>query len=196
MRWIRLYHLFYHSTAGCCATSQNIKFRGTKIPPKVSSPLCTASPTYNQTSVERYFWTYLMRWISLWCPFVHSSPGSFATSQNIKFRGTKMSPKSGGIFTLLYTISNLQSEKLPGIFLDLFDALNPPVASVCQWLPWLLSNKQKHSRVKNSGQYFHPSIRQHQSTIRNATNGVSEPIWCTEFGCCLHLSIALLVVEI
>ena len=68
---------------------------------------------------------------------------------------------------------------------------------LCQWLTWLWSNKHKHSRVvKNSGQHFHPSIRQHQPTIRHATKGVSKPIWGAKCGFSLHLSIALLVVEI
>jgi hypothetical protein len=32
-----------------------------KIPPKVSSPPATASPTYHQNSVEDWFYTSLMR---------------------------------------------------------------------------------------------------------------------------------------
>ena len=40
-------------------------------------------------------------------------------------------------------------------------------------------------------------IRQHQpTTIRNATKGVSKPIWGAKFGFSVDLSIALLVVEI
>src|SRR5271156_4488972 len=93
---------------------------------------------------------------------------TFPISENEKFRQH--------LFFTLFHHFQLQSECLGGLFLDLFDALNPPVPSICQWVHWLLSNKQKHSRVKNSGQYFHPSIKHHKPRIRKATKNVSRPI--------------------
>jgi hypothetical protein len=61
---------------------------------------------------------------------------------------------------------------------------------------WLLSDKHKYSKVKNSGRYCHPSIKHHQPIIREATQGVSEPVWCAESLCSLHLFLTPLVVEI
>jgi len=44
MCWIRLYHSFYHGTAGCWATSENISnFWGWKIPPTLLHLLCNSS---------------------------------------------------------------------------------------------------------------------------------------------------------
>ena len=108
----------------------------------------------------------------------------------------KIPPKLSWNFTPLYSITKLKSAHHGGLELYLFDALNAPVPSVCQWLVWLLSDRHKHSKVKNPGRYFHPSINHHQPTIREATRGVSEPIWCAESLCDLHLFIAPLVVEI
>jgi hypothetical protein len=45
-----------------------------------------------------------------------------------KFESKKFRPH---IFTPLYSITNLQSERLPRVFLDLFDAPNLAVVSVC-----------------------------------------------------------------
>ena len=86
--------------------------------------------------------------------------------------------------------------KATQVFPNLFDVLNGTVISVCLWLWWLWSCKQKHSKVENSGQYFHPSINHHQPTVRKATQGVSEPIRCAESNCDLHLSMAVMVVEL
>jgi hypothetical protein len=60
----------------------------------------------------------------------------------------------GFFFTPLYHHLELQSEKRGGLILDHFDALNPPVTSICPWERWLLRYKQKRSqflKVKNSG---------------------------------------------
>jgi hypothetical protein len=50
-----------HNTSGCCATSENVQSLQLKIPPKVSSPPCTASPNYNQGGYAWCFQTYLVR---------------------------------------------------------------------------------------------------------------------------------------
>src|ERR1700731_4847058 len=46
------------------------------------------------------------------------------------------------LFFPLYHHLQLQLEKRGGLVLDQFDALNPPVASICPWERWLLSYKQ------------------------------------------------------
>src|ERR1700727_2229523 len=80
------------------------------------------------------------------------------------------------LFFPLHHPLQLQLECLGELVLDQFHALNPPVTSICPWDRWLLRNKWKHSRVKNSGQYFHPSIKHNQPRIRKATEDVSRPI--------------------
>jgi len=137
-----------------------------------------------------------MDWIRLCPPFAHRINGCGDTTHNIKLRDTKIAPKQvGWIFTPLYTINNLQSELRWGLVLDLFDALNLTAQSIYSSLFWLLRNKQKHLRVKNSGQYFHPSIKHHQPRIRKATKDVSRPLWCAKCGCGIRLSMVLLIAE-
>ena len=51
----------------------------------------------------------------------------------------------------LYHRFQLQLERFGGLFLDLFDALNPPVASTCSSDYRLLRYRQNRARVKNSG---------------------------------------------
>ena len=135
-----------------------------------------------------------MRRICLRHPFVHMSFGSCARSQNIKTQDMKIPPKLSWNFTPLYSITKLKSANHRRLEWDLFDALKAPVPSVC--LVWLLSDKHKHSKVKNSGRYFHPSIKHHQPTIRKAWRVDSRPIWCPKSSGGLHLSIGPLVVEI
>ena len=100
--------------------------------------------------------------------------------------------------TTLHSISNLQSEQRGGLVLNLFDASNLPVPSVCPWDHWLLWYKQKHLqflRVKNSASFFHPPLPPLSTTIRASSKVVSRPLWCTESTCTINLSIAALVVE-
>jgi hypothetical protein len=60
----------------------------------------------------------------------------------------------------------------------------------------LLSDNHKYSRAKNSGQYFHPSIKHHQPTIKKATKGISKPISCAESSCGIQFPIAQSVVAL
>jgi len=58
------------------------------------------------------------------------------------------------LFSPLYQHFQLQLERLGELFLDLFHALNLPVASVCRWDCWLLcyKPKQKIAGHKNCAQ--------------------------------------------
>ena len=96
-----------------------------------------------------------MCWIQLWPSVYHSSLDSWATSKNISnSTGKKFRPN------LLHHLCN--SSQLPlefhrEVFLDLFDALNLAVISVCPWHSWLMSYKRKYSqflRVKNSHSFY------------------------------------------
>src|SRR5271154_970030 len=60
------------------------------------------------------------------------------------------------LFFLLYHHFQLQLERLGGLFLDLFDALNPPVESICRWDSRLLRYRQNRVRVKNSASSCFP----------------------------------------
>ena len=92
------------------------------------SPLTTIF-NYNQKVLEHGFWTYLMRWIRLLPPFVHSSSGCAATSENVPNFWVWKIPAA----FILPPVPPLQLslEFREGVFLDLFDALNSPVTSIC-----------------------------------------------------------------
>ena len=63
------------------------------------------------------------------------------------------------IFTSCANTSQLPSEFHRGLFLDLFDASNLPVPSVCPWHHWLFCYKQKYLqflRRKHSVSFFTP----------------------------------------
>src|SRR5271155_1217812 len=79
-------------------------------------------------------------------PVVEVQAKSGPISESEKFRQLLFSP--------LYHHFQLKSERLGESFLDLFDALNPPVASVCRWDRWLLSYEPKQKIVghKNCAQ--------------------------------------------
>jgi len=49
------------------------------------------------------------------------------------------------------------------MFLDLFDALNAAVVSVCPWFLWLLSDKPKHQIPQPAGQNITHRLSQLQS---------------------------------
>src|SRR5271168_4079817 len=87
----------------------------------------------------------------------------FPISEGEKFRQLLFSP--------LYHHFQLQSERLGELFLDLFDALNPPVASVCRWDHWLLcyKPKQKIAGYKDCAQIrlnLHQLVKHQQPGIR------------------------------
>jgi len=95
--------------------------------------------------------------------------------------------------------SQLPSEFREREFLDLFDALNLLVSSVCPWDHWLLWYKRKYLhflRVKNSARFFHHPLPPVLTTIRISSKVVSRPLGCAECACStIHLSIAALIVE-
>src|SRR5271168_4168186 len=83
------------------------------------------------------------------------------------------------LFFLLYHHFQLQLERLGGLFLDLFDALNPPVASICPWDRRLLRYKQNRRPTSDSEKFrqlFHPPLPPLSTTIRAPWRIVSGPI--------------------
>ena len=98
--------------------------------------LCATAHNYHQNSVEGYFWTYLMLWISLLSPVSHITSGCCATSKNIpKFLRMKNSAR---LFTPLWHHFQLKLEQRGGLVLDQCDAQNPPAASICPYVLWFL----------------------------------------------------------
>jgi len=57
------------------------------------------------------------------------------------------------VFFLLYHHFQLQLERLGELFLHLFDALNPPAASVCPWDCRLLRYKQNRRPISESEKF-------------------------------------------
>ena len=53
------------------------------------------------------------------------------------------------LFSPLYHHFQLESERFGELFLDLFDALNPPVVSLCPQQHWLYGYSQNASRQKS-----------------------------------------------
>lgn len=90
---------------------------------------CTTAHTYNQNSLEGYFWTYStcrIRWVVsiLLCPLL--VPALQVKTFPI-FRFSKFRPNH---FTFIKTSFPLDSEPRERLFLDLFNTLNPTLASI------------------------------------------------------------------
>jgi len=147
MRWIRSYHLSVHSTIGGGDTSQNIpNLTEWKIPPTVIPP-----PPTPLSATIRTVWRVESG--PIWCAEsarrIHLSIALVVVEIQAKTSPICKSEKFRPLlFHPLYHHFQLQSEERGRWGLDLFDALNLPVASICPLLNWWQSYNRNAHRWK------------------------------------------------
>src|SRR5277367_6018609 len=78
------------------------------------------------------------------------------------------------LFSPLYNHFQLQLERFGELFLDLFDALNPPVPSICPCDCRLLRYRQNRARVKNSASSCFPHCT---TTFNYNQNALESCLW-------------------